>query len=92
MRYIILVLIALIGLLQYKLWFQSGGIQHAAVLQQEIKQQQTANNDLSAQNRQLQAEIKDLKHGQEAIEERARNELGMVKNNEDYVQIVQEKK
>lgn len=92
MRYIILLLIVLIGLLQYKLWFQSGGIKHAAILQQEIKQQQMTNNELSAQNRQLQAEIKDLKHGQEAIEERARNELGMVKNNEDYVQIVQEKK
>lgn len=91
MRYIILLLIVLIGLLQYKLWFQSGGIQHAAVLQQEVKQQQMTNRDLNAQNRQLQAEIKDLKHGQEAIEERARNELGMVKNNEDYVQIVQEK-
>lgn len=92
MRYIILLLVVLIGLLQYKLWFQSGGIQHAAALKQEIQQQQQANNELSAQNRQLQAEIKDLKHGQEAIEERARNELGMVKSNEDYVQIVQEKK
>lgn len=90
MRYLIALLIVLIALLQYKLWFQDGGIKQAARLQHEIAQQTLNNNQLAAQNRQLQAEIKDLKHGQEAVEERARSELGMVKANEEYIQVVQE--
>lgn len=92
MRWIIIVLVALVALLQYKLWFQDGGIKQAAKLEQEVNRQTQANADLSAQNKQLQAEIKDLKHGSEAIEERARSELGMVKANEEYIQVVQEKK
>jgi cell division protein FtsB len=92
MRWLIAVLIALVALLQYKLWFQEGGIKQAARLEQEVQVQSKANSELAAQNAQLQAEIKDLKHGSEAIEERARSELGMIKGNEEYVQVVQEKK
>ena len=92
MRWIIIFLVALIAVLQYKLWFQDGGIKQAAKLTQEISAQTRANTELLAQNKQLAAEIKDLKQGSEAIEERARNELGMVKTNEDYIQVVQEKK
>lgn len=92
MRYLIVILVALIAMLQYKLWFQAGGIKQTARLQQEVARQTQVNEQLAAQNQQLQVEIKDLKHGQEAVEERARTELGMVKANEEYVQIVQEKK
>ncbi len=90
MRWLICFLLALVILLQYKLWFQDGGIKQATVLEQEVQQQTVVNGNLAAQNKQLQAEIKDLKNGNEAIEERARNELGMVKNNEQYLQVVQE--
>lgn len=91
MRWLICLLLALVLVLQYKLWFQDGGIKQAAKLEQEVAQQMTANKDLTAQNAQLKAEIKDLKNGNEAIEERARNELGMVKSDEEYIQVVQEK-
>jgi cell division protein FtsB len=91
MRWLIIVLVSLVLILQYKLWFQDGGIKQAAKLQLAINDQTKVNTELALQNTQLRAEVKDLKHGQEAIEERARNELGMVKQNETYVQVVQEK-
>jgi len=91
MRWIILLLIFLLGLLQYKLWFENGGMQENKALLTEINTQQKQNDDLKKQNEQLRAEVKDLKQGVDAAEERARSELGMTKQNEDYYQVIQEK-
>lgn len=90
MRWIVVVLIAILVALQYKLWFQDGGVHQVSVLKQQVAAQKTNNEELQKQNEQLRAEVYDLKNGADAAEEKARRELGMVKQNETYYQIVQE--
>ncbi len=92
MRWVVLTLLALIVALQYKLWFEDGGVQQILKMHQEVAEQKKQNAELMKQNDQLRAEVKDLKQGVDAVEEKARNELGMVKQNEEYIQVVQEKK
>jgi cell division protein FtsB len=83
---------ALLGLLvalQYPLWFGNGGILALWQLQREVAAHKTEIASLRARNRALEAEVLDLKQGLEAIEERARNELGMVKKGETFYQIIE---
>ena len=83
---------ALIGLLlalQYPLWFGNGGILALWQLQREVAVHKTEIAQLRARNRALEAEVLDLKQGLEAVEERARNELGMVKKGETFYQIIE---
>lgn len=82
------VLIGIILLLQYPLWFGSGGALAYWRLHQGIETQTSDNKKLLERNESLKAEVIDLKSGQEAIEERARSELGMVKANETFYQVV----
>ena len=88
MRPIFFVLMALFALLQYQLWFASGGVVSIYHLHKNIEKQQIVNQRLTSRNAVLMADIKDLKSGNEAIEERARDELGMVKKGEVFYQIV----
>jgi cell division protein FtsB len=88
MKSVMVVLFALLCVLQYKLWFDQGGVNETLQLDQEIKEQTLQNLLLSDRNQSLAAEVADLKSGQDAIEERARNELGMVKSGEVFYQIV----
>ena len=74
--------------LQYKIWFDHAGLPQMLDLRSQISQQQTQNHLLEMRNHALQAEVKDLKMGHEAIEERARNDLGMIKQGETFYQIV----
>jgi cell division protein FtsB len=85
------VLVALIGL-QYRLWVGEGSLAEVRTLQQEIALQKEELAGLKARNRALQAEVRDLKDGLEAIEERARAELGMIKEGETFYQIIGEAK
>ena len=78
----------LLLLLQYQLWFDNGGMLEALHLKQAIRSQQEKNVALQDRNLVLRAEVEDLKQGNEAIEERARMELGMVKTSETYYQFV----
>ena len=78
----------LLLLLQYQLWFDNGGILEAWHLKQTIANQIEKNSTLTERNKILQAEVLDLKQGNEAIEERARTELGMIKNDEVYYQFI----
>jgi len=83
---------ALLGLLlalQYPLWFGSGGILAFWQLQREAAAHKTEIAQLRSRNRALEAEVLNLKQGLEAIEERARNELGMVKKGETFYQIIE---
>ncbi|MCD6046894.1 MAG: ftsB [Gammaproteobacteria bacterium] len=89
-RVVIVALVILFLGLQYKLWFEDGGVRQVARLHEEVENQKKENEALARQNDQLRAEVKDLKSGVDAPEERARNELGMIKQNEEYFQIVQE--
>lgn len=75
-------------LLQYRLWVSEQGVREVARLQAAISVQGAANRELIERNRQLGAEVNNLKVGLTALEERARSELGMVGNNETFYQIV----
>ena len=85
------VLGALILLIQIPLWFGKGGWFRAWELEKEVSRQQEKNQRLDVRNAGLAAEVKDLKTGTDAVEERARYELGLVRKDEVFVQIVDEK-
>ena len=82
-------LVVLLGLLQYNLWFMPGGVIAAWKLRYNIQLQQQRNAERQEQNAVLTADIKDLRSGDEAIAERARNELGMIRPGEKFYQIIQ---
>tara|TARA_B100001996_G_scaffold305719_1_gene246861 strand:+ start:769 stop:1047 length:279 start_codon:yes stop_codon:yes gene_type:complete len=82
----------LILLIQYPLWFAEGGFKSILEKNNQIKKQQKINADLKKQNDALIAEVNDLKKGTKAIEERARDELGMIKKDEIFFQIINKKK
>lgn len=87
MRWLTLGLIALICLLQYPLWLGKGGWLRVWDVDRQLQQQREVNRKLEVRNGGLDAEVRDLKQGYEAIEERARFELGMVKQDEVFVQL-----
>jgi cell division protein FtsB len=88
MRRIPLILAALILLLQYPLWLGKGGWLKVWDIGQQVEAQKQINQQAQTRNAVLDAEVRDLKQGTEAIEERARSELGMVKRDEVFFQIV----
>ena len=91
MRIIAIILGLLFLVLQYDLWLGEGSLATVWRLQQEISEQKKENKKIHQKNESLVAEVKDLKKGNTAIEERARNELGMIKKGETYIQVVTEK-
>src|SRR6185295_16046894 len=88
LRIIFYVVAAMLLLLQYPLWFSSGGVFAVWQLKHEIAGQRSENTKLRERNAALDAEVNDLKQGSTAIEERARTELGMVKKGETFYQVV----
>ncbi len=90
MRIITLLLVLLLLLLQYPLWLGRGGWLKVWDLHHQVAAQQQVNGKTQARNALLDAEVRDLKQGTEAIEERARSELGMVKSDEVFFQILDE--
>lgn len=88
MRITILILGVLFLGLQYKLWFADGGLLELWELRKTVAEQKLANQQRIEQNEKLAAEVADLKLGVAALEERARNELGMIKEDEIFYQIV----
>ena len=91
MRWPTLVLVALIVLLQYPLWFGKGGWLKVWEMDRQLQSLRDSNQKLEQRNAGLDAEVRDLKNGYEAIEERARYELGLVKDDEIFVQVPQKK-
>jgi cell division protein FtsB len=89
MRWLTLLLVALIVSLQYPLWLGKGSWLRVWDLSRQIDQQVEANAGLKARNDGLDAEVRDLKAGYTAIEERARSELGMVKQDELFYQVME---
>lgn len=87
-RMLIAGLIVLLLLLQYHLWFGNGSIPQVVKLKNQLHTQLEQNKKLQQRNQLLIAEVKDLQAGHQAIEERARNELGMVKKGETFYQVV----
>lgn len=88
MKLIGAILILLLIWLQYRLWLGDGGIPEVLGLEQEIETIQAQVSRLEERNQALAAEVSDLKKGIEAIEERARSELGMIKKDEIYFQVI----
>jgi cell division protein FtsB len=92
MRALTILFIALFALLQYAFWFGQGSILSAWRLKSQIATQQQKNNILKQRNDAIRADIHDLKSGNQAVEERARYEMGMVKKGETFYQIVHKDK
>ena len=88
MRLIILCLTALLVLIQYPLWLGKGGWLRVWDLDKQVQQAQKKNDELKARNAKLESEVEDLKQGTGSVEERARYELGMIKQNEVFIQVL----
>jgi cell division protein FtsB len=87
LRWLAVVFVVLIAALQYPLWFGKGGWLAAGALDRQVAAQRAANEKLKLRNDTLEADVRDLKTGSEAIEERARAELGMIKHDEVLFQL-----
>jgi cell division protein FtsB len=88
MKWLTAALVAVIVLLQYRLWLSADGVSELSRLDQAVERQKGENAELEERNEQLMAEVADLKSGMAAIEERARSELGMIGRNETFYQVV----
>jgi cell division protein FtsB len=88
MRIFAAILALALVLLQYRLWIGDQGLREVSRLQAAVDAQTLANREQGERNRQLVAEVTDLKVGLTALEERARSELGMVGNSETFYQVV----
>ena len=89
MRLLTLIFVILIAALQYPLWLGKGSWLRVWDLNQQIAAQKEKNDQLKARNDMLDAEVRDLKQGYAAIEERARSELGMIKQDEVFYQVLE---
>lgn len=88
MRLLTLCVLSLLLALQYRLWTGENGMSEMRALQQDIQRQSATNQQLAQRNQLLQADITDLRNAQEAVEERARNELGLIKADETFFRLV----
>ena len=91
MKLVTLALIALIALLQHPLWLGKGSWLRVWDVDRQMQAQRETNQKLALRNSALDAEVRDLKQGLDAIEERARSELGMIKRDEIFFQILDER-
>jgi cell division protein FtsB len=87
MRFLMVVLVVVLGLLQARLWLSNGGLREVWRLEAEVARRSEENDRLEARNSALEAEVRDLKQGLAAAEERARTELGMIHSGETFYQI-----
>lgn len=89
-RLVTIVLLALLAWFQYRLWLDESGFRQVRALKGEIASQQVENERLRERNSALEAEVRDLKQGLDAVEERARTELGMIRKGETFYQVVEQ--
>ena len=89
MKKLLILLVILLVFLQYSLWFGDGSLQDVWRLHQDVEQQRQENAVLRERNEALEAEVLDLQQGLEAIEERAREDLGMIKKGETFYQVIE---
>jgi len=89
MGVIVIVLLALLAWLQYRLWVGHGGAGEVQSLSRQVHQQARDNGGLRQRNAEVAAEVEDLKSGEAAVEERARSELGMIKPGETFYRVVE---
>ncbi|WP_243040949.1 cell division protein FtsB [Dyella sedimenti] len=89
LRWVALVLVLLLIALQVKLWGGNGGVHEVETLRAAVKKQGEDNDKLQQRNQALGADVDDLKHGEQAVEARARAELGLIKPGETFYQVVE---
>tara|TARA_A100001037_G_scaffold202148_1_gene180696 strand:- start:224 stop:496 length:273 start_codon:yes stop_codon:yes gene_type:complete len=83
-------LILLLVVLQYRLWVGDGSLAEVAALKVRVEAQRAENEKLAQRNRRLEADVIDVKQGGEVIEDRARRELGLIRRDETFFQIVEQ--
>lgn len=88
MKWIAAILLVILMTLQYRIWFGDSSYQKISLQKEKIEKVRSENSDLTARNQKLLAEIKDLRNGSDAVEERARYQLEMVKDNEVFFRIL----
>lgn len=89
MRLLTVILIVLLLALQIRLWFGEGSQQEVWRMKKAVAAQEAENEQLRARNKALEAEVQNLKKGLEAVEERARSELGMIKEGETFYRVIE---
>ncbi len=89
MKIIVFVLLVIIAQLQYRLWFGDGSVNEINAYQKRLNDVKLQVEEKKHRNEMLYAEVLDLRKGQEAIEERARDELGMIKNGETFIEVIE---
>jgi len=88
MKILIAILILMLAGLQYRLWFGDGSLSEVVQLSHELEAQKQRLRDLEERNRILEAQVLDLQNGLDAFEEKARNDLGMIKQGETFIQLI----
>ncbi|RUO44224.1 cell division protein FtsB [Aliidiomarina taiwanensis] len=88
MRFLTLCMLCIFILLQYRIWFGQSGVSEYRELRSEIQRQSDSNAALKQRNQLIYADIRDLREARDAVEERARNELGMVKADETFFRLI----
>ncbi|PCH52398.1 MAG: cell division protein FtsB [Cellvibrionales bacterium] len=89
MRWLLFVILGLLGLFQFQLWFGEGGLSKKADLERRVEQQLKQNQQLEARNQKLTIAVAGLKDGSAGIEERARYDLGMIREGETFYMVIE---
>ncbi len=88
MKFLVAILLLLLIGLQYRLWFGDGSLSEVVQLSRELEIQKQRLRELEERNRMLEAQVLDLQNGLDAFEEKARNDLGMIKQGETFIQLI----
>ena len=92
MRWILIFIVIILIGLQYRLWFGQGSWEQIVSLNRELQEQNLFNQRLRARNQVIENEVRDLKSGLESVEERARSELGLIKEGETFYLLIDQEK
>ena len=90
MRALLLLLLVLLGIMQYRLWLGEGSLAEKHRLEQQVEEQTRINEELKARNAVLEREVLELQTGNKGLEQRAREQLGLIRKGETYYQVVDE--
>lgn len=89
MRWLLAILVVILVVLQYRLWIAEGSLAEKRRLEQQVVEQTEVNRQLSQRNAVLEREVLELQTGNEAVEERAREQLGLIREGEVFYQVVE---
>ncbi|MCR9105049.1 MAG: cell division protein FtsB [Gammaproteobacteria bacterium] len=90
MRWLLAALVVVLGLLQYRLWFAEGSLAERHRLEKQVREQTRINQELKARNAVLEREVMDLQSGNAGLEQRAREQLGLIREGESFYQMAED--